>query len=286
MKAEIRIGVLAVVFFFPNFVIAEEPLELGGGFGDGVHFMHPPVSSSKVVSRLNKNSITYEFEITEDGEGVVRKILPDSSIEDIFYLGMGRDFADFDVKGAYLVDLFEHEGNCSILILRSQAYILLKASKVYPSTPAGKFSLDPPSVSAQLWKPIYRADLVPEGIEATAFRQNIANLMVEVWSLDTVKISQEPDFEEDPVIVDTYTFTNSDVRKDGVPFSEEVNARGFFTEAEFFEQAEGVTDAVLQSIVSDYMESGSIGVKLSNLLSSFVDQTKAQTFRDRVNSLF
>lgn len=293
-----------ILFFLVHSVpcFSEEPSSQFESWNSGSHFSHPSADSDipKIVSALEKDGITYQYVVSGREKAVVRKILPDSSQDELYFLGIGRSFSIHPVSQTYLIDVYESQDELAVLVLASQKFVFMKAVKDYQALPAGMYSLDLPLEAEQNWKPVYWSEFVPDGLLLTDLHGSAdAKLQdVNLSSASSVEITFKG---ADSGAVDIYAFSDDGVKKndvvieetfhenrvDGDGYSVLTSARSdlFVSENELLDELEARSDQILLEDLEPFLVEDAIGPNLLGILSSFTDQPRAQAVKARIEAL-
>ena len=307
MKLNVFFCKVLIFFYFFQCAIcsSEEPDIQFKPWNSGLHFFHPNagIETPKIISKLVKGDITYQYVVSGRESAVVNKLLPDSSYEELYFLGAGKPYSVHPVSQTYLIDVYESQDELAILILASQKYVFMKAVKNYQAPPLGMYSFDFPSTVKQTWKPVFWAEFIPDGLLLTDLHDSAeAKLQgVEISSASSVEFSFKGDDSGEEGEIDNYSFSDDEVKKNnviveetfyndkeegnGYPIHTSARSELFVSEGDVLDELEAMSDQILLESLEPFFVADSIGPNLSEIFSSFSNQTRVEALRNRIEGL-
>ena len=300
----LRISIF-LCFFHCAICSSEEPNTQFESWSSGAHFYHPDFDSEtpQIVSELAKDEITYQYVVSGSESGIIRKLLPDSSHEELYFIEEGRSFSPYSTALTYLIDVYESQDELAVLVLSAQTYVLMKAVKDYQAPPIGMYSLDLPLEAEQNWKPVYWAAFVPDGLFMSDLHGSAGKKLqnVELTSTSRVKFTFKAKDAEEDIQVNVYTFSGTEVKKndiiieetfygdradgDGYPIYTAARSDLFATEEEILNELEAMPDKILLEDLEPFLVADAIGPDLLEIFSSFSNQTRVEALRNRIEGL-
>ncbi len=293
------------IFFQCAICYSEESNVQFEPWNSGCHFSHPSagIDAPKIISTLVKDGTTYQYVVSGRESAVVRKLLPDSSYEELYFLGVGRSYSRNKVSLTYLVDVYESQDELAVLVLAAQRFVLMRAVKDYQAPPDGMYSFDLPSEAQQKWKPVYWSEFIPDGLLSTDLHGSAGTKLqdVKLSSTSSVKFTFKANGSSEETRVDIYSFSDSEVKKNdivieetfygdradggGHPIYSAARSELFATEEEFLDELEAMPDQLLLESLDPFLVADAIGPSLLEIFSSFSNQDRVEALRNRIEEL-